>query len=247
MTSRHAAPVPDNVVAIPTAESRGNRLAGALRAATAPVSVVWPRPTVDEWGRDERLVSALAPLAHLRWDTSVAGEQHLPAGGALIVINTRRYGLTPIATALALSEALSRPVRFVGRPDIVPFGPFLRRVGGLLARADEIGGALRAGQLVVLGAAGTTNPRHAGAIDHTLVAAAIRENVPVHIAATLSTMVSRQARVEVGPSLRSGRNRRGPLAEIELAEQAQRRLQDMLDELGGTRTGLPGLGWLGEG
>jgi hypothetical protein len=48
-------------------------------------------------------------------------------------------------------------------------------------------------------------------------------------------------------ALRSRKKRRGPLAEVELAEHAQRRLQDLLDELGGTRTGVPGLGWLGEG
>src|SRR5262249_3963298 len=144
-------------------------------------------------------------------------------------------------------ESLDRPVRFVGRPDVIPFGPFLRRVGGLLPRPDEIGGALRAGQLVVLGAAGTVNPRHVGPIDPTLIAPAIREGGQVHVAATISTLVSRQARIEVGGPVRSGRTRRGPLAEIELAEQAQRRLQDMLDEMGGARTGLPGLGWLGEG
>lgn len=219
----------------------------ALRAAARPVAVVWPRPTVDEWGRDSRLVDALAPVAHLRWDITVGGEQHLPHGGALIIVNTRRFALTPISTALALSHAVGRPVRFVGRPDIVPFGPFLRRVGGLLADPDEVAGALRAGELVIIGARGTSNPRHAGTVDHTLVAAAIREKVPVHAAATLSTMISRQARVEVTAALRTGRKRRGPLAELELAEFAQRRLQDLLDELGGTRTGVPGFGWLGEG
>ncbi len=221
-------------------------LGRVLRVVTKPVSIVWPRPTVDEWGRDKRLIEVISPLAHLRWDVSVGGHQQLPKAAALIVINTRTMALTPLSTALALSEALGRPVRFVGRPDNIPFGPFLRRIGGLLALADEIGGALRAGEIVLLGAQGTGNPRHAGTVDHTLVAAAIRENVPVHVAATLSSMFSRGARVEVSAALRSGRNRRGPLAEVELAEHAQRRLQDLLDEMGGTRTGIR-FGWFGEG
>ena len=220
-----------------------------LRVATEPVPSSDPRPAVDEWGRDAKFVDAFAAIARLRWDVSVGGQQLLPKGGpALIVINTRPLALTPVLTALALSEALDRPVRFVGRPDVVPFGPLLRRIGGLLAIPEEVGGALRAGELVLMGAEATRNPRHAGKVDHQLVAAAIREQAPVHVAATLSTMFSRNARIEVTAALRSGRNRRrGPLADIELAEQAQRRLQDLLDEIGGTRTGVPVLGWFGEG
>jgi hypothetical protein len=236
-----------DVIQLESIGSRGAPFGQILRVATRPVAVVWPRPTVDQWGRDARLIEALAPFAHLRWDVSVGGQQHLPRGGALVIVNTRRFALTPLAVALALTEELDRPVRFVGRPDTVPFGPFLRRVGGLLAQPDEIAGALRAGELVVLGAQGSANPRYAGAIDHTLVAAAVREAVPVHVGATLSTMISRQARLEVVAALRTRKKRRGPLAEVELAEHAQRRLQDLLDEMGGSRTGVPGLGWLGEG
>ena len=235
------------IIPLETGEARYAPLANVLRVETNPVSLVGPRPTVDEWGRDARLISVLAPIAHARWDVAVGGEHHLRRGAALVVVNTRRFALTPVSTALALSEALGRPVRFAGRPDIVPFGPFLRRVGGLLADPDEIAGALRAGEIVVLGARATRNPRHAGAIDSALIAAAVREHVPVHVAATLSSMISRQARVEVAAALRPRRKRRGPLAEVELAEQAQRGLQDLLDELGGTRTAVPGLGWLGEG
>jgi len=215
--------------------------------ATHPVAAAAPPATVDEWGRDQRFINVLSPLAHLRWDVNVGGAHLLPHHGALIIINTRRLALTPVSTALALSDELDRPVRFVGRPDVVPFGPFLRRIGGLLAQPAEIAGALRAGELVVLGASGTGNPRHAGTIDPNLLAPAIREHVPVHVAATLSSMIGRQARVEVVGALRAGRKRRGPLAEVELAEQAQRRLQDLLDELGGTRTGVPGPRLAGRG
>jgi len=229
---------------------RGKRavsVASAVQTAAAPVSVVWSRPTVDEWGRDARLIDVLGPIARLRWDISVGGIEHIADGPALIVANTRMMALTPITVAWALGESLGRPVRFAGRPDIVPFGPVLRRIGGLLRKPDEIAGALRAGEIVVVGAHSTAHPRHAGAVDPALVATALREGVPLHAAATLSTVIGRRARVEVTKALRLSHKRRGPLAEVELAELAQRRLQDLLDEFGGTRTGLPGLAWLGEG
>jgi hypothetical protein len=47
--------------------------------------------------------------------------------------------------------------------------------------------------------------------------------------------------------VRLRKKRRGPLAEIELAEATQRHLQKMLDELGGVQTGMPAIDWLGEG
>ena len=202
--------------------------------------------TVDEWGRDARLVRNVSLLTSARWDVSVGGADHIRRGGGLIVINTRRFALAPIFTALALSDTLDRPVRFVGRPDVVPFGPALRRIGGLLAEPAEIAGALRAGELVVLGARGTSNARQAGPIDAALIAPAIHEHVPVYIGATLSSMVNRQARVEIGQVLRATAARRGPLAEVELAEQAQHRLQIALDELGPMRrtVSLPGWGLL---
>ncbi len=91
---------------------------------TAPVRALWPVHSVDDFGRDPHLISALSPLAHLRWDVSVGGLHHLPARtGALLVCNSRRWGLTSVYAALALSEAGERPVRFVGRPDIAPSVP----------------------------------------------------------------------------------------------------------------------------
>jgi hypothetical protein len=49
------------------------------------------------------------------------------------------------------------------------------------------------------------------------------------VAASTSTMIGRQVRVDVAPPMRLSRKRRGPLAEVELAEQAQHRLQAILD------------------
>ena len=47
--------------------------------------------------------------------------------------------------------------------------------------------------------------------------------------------------------MRPRRKRRGPLAEVELAEQMQLSLQRMLDGFGGVHTGVAPIDWLAEG
>jgi hypothetical protein len=218
----------------------GNVLAEPLRH--------WPAHSVDDFGRDPHLISALAPLAKLRWDVGVGGVDHLPVRtGALLVCNNRRWGFSNVYAAFALSEATGRPVRFVGRPDFAPVGPLMRRIGGLLARPDEVLGALRHHELLLISCQPTNHARHAGTIDHHLVGAAVVAGVPVFPVATMSSAVSRTARAEVGPQVRPRRKRRGPLAEVELAEQVQHHLQRMLDGFGGVQTGVAPLDWLAEG
>ncbi len=208
----------------------------------------YPADSVDEWGRDAHLIELLTPAATLRWDVSVGGVHHLPKrGGALLVTNSRRFSLSTVYSALALSQASGRPVRFGGRPDIAPVGPFMQRLGGLLGNADEISGALRAGELVVVSAHGTRDPRHAGPVDAALIGTAVVSEVPVYPVASMSTPFGRTARVEVGPQIRPRRKRRGPLAELELAELTQRHLQRMIDGLGGLHTGVAPIDWLAEG
>jgi hypothetical protein len=209
----------------------------------------WYTPdAVDEWGRDAQLIELLSPLAALRWDVAVGGVHHLPKrDGGLLVTNSRRFSLSAIYSAWALSRASGRPVRFAGRPDIAPLGPFLQRVGGLLGDPDEIRGALHDGELVVVPAAGTTDPRHAGAVDARLVGAAVIAGVPVFPVASMSSLIGRAARVDVGAAVRPHRKRRGPLAEVELAELVQRHLQRMLDAFGGLHTGVAPVDWLAEG
>jgi hypothetical protein len=203
---------------------------------------------VDEWGRDAQLIDLLTPLAKLRWDVVVGGVHHLPKrGGALLVTNARRWSLSAIYAAWALSPALGRPVRFAGRPDIAPIGPLLQRLGGLLADPDEIRAALGAGELVVVSGRSTSDPRHAGTIDPALVGAAVISGTPVFPLASISSFLGRAARVEVGAQIRPDRKRRGPLAELELAEVLQRHLQRMLDGFGGWQTGVAPVDWLTEG
>ncbi len=202
---------------------------------------------VDDWGRDPRLVRGIIGVSRLRWSVSVGGDQRLPRRkGALIVVNARRFALAPIFAAFAVSEAVDRPVRFVGRSDSAPVGSFARRIGGLLDHPDEVYGALRAGELVVMGAEPSTSLRHVdrvGRVRHDLVGAATAAGVQVYPAATASTPFGRSARVEIGPATRPGRRRRGPLAELELADHLHDKIALLLDEMGELRTGAP-IDWL---
>lgn len=211
-----------------------------------------PSGVVDDWGRDPDLVRAAMRLADLRWDVTTGGFGHLPRRtGALIVVNTRRLALTTVYAACAISRAVDRPVRFVGRSDTAPLGPIEQRLGALLDHHDEIYGALRAGELVVLGAAPTGQPRDVGIIDHTIVGAAVAARVRVHPAATTSTPFSRHARVEIGRASRAPRSRRGPLVELELADRIRDDIHFLLDQMGAINTGTPldllPLGGLGGG
>jgi hypothetical protein len=163
--------------------------------------------------------------------------------GGLLVVNDRRWSLSSVHVALVLSREIGRPVRFVGRPDIAPVGALARRLGGLLARPDEVAGALRAGELLVMPAASKIHPRRTGRVDHRLIGAAVETRSAVFPAAITSSPFNRSARIEVGPALRPSRRRRGPLIELELADQVEHRIQRLLDEFGGTQTGTP-LDWL---
>lgn len=224
------------------------KVAGSAANALAEPLRRWPVHSVDDFGRDPHLIDALGPVARLRWDVGVGGLEHLPArSGALLVCNSRRWALSSIYASWALSEAAGRPVRFVGRPDTVPLGPFMRRIGGLLARPDEVLGALRNHELVLVSCAPSSHARHAGDVDHALVGAAVVAGVAVFPVATMSSSLGRTARVEVGPQVRPRRKRRGPLAEVELAEQVQHHVQRMLDGFGGMQTGVAPIDWLAEG
>ncbi len=226
---------------VQAASRAGNALVEPLRAA-------WPIHSVDDFGRDPHLIAALTPFAKLRWDVAVGGTEHLPVRtGALLVCNTRRFSLSTIYTALALGEAIDRPVRFVGRPDVAPVGSFMRRIGGLLAKPTDVQGALRHHELVLIAAEHTSHPRAAGKVPHELVGPAVVVGVPVFPVATMSSAIGRAARVEVGAQVRPRRKRRGPLAEVELAEQVQHHLQRLLDGFGGMQTGVAPIDWLAEG
>ena len=163
----------------------------------------WSDDAVDDWGRDPDLASRVAfarqPSA-VAMSPSAARAPVPPRAGALIVVNARRYALAPLLAALALGEAIGRPVRFVGRPDIAPIGPLLQRLGGLLPAAAELAGALARRR------AGGDRRRHsrrylvAAAVDHQMVGAAVAARVRVFPAADLL--------VAAAPTPRTRRDRR---------------------------------------
>jgi hypothetical protein len=230
--------------------STASRAGAAMSRAAADVGASVVRFTdeqagvVDDWGRDAGLVRTVIGMSRLRWDVTVGGDQRLPRRkGALIVVNARTLALAPIYAALALSETVDRPVRFVGRPDVAPIGPLLRRIGGLLDHPDEVAGALAAGQLVIMSAAHNERLRKVGRVDHSLVGGALAAGVQVFPAATSSNPIGRAARLEIGAPSRSPRRRRGPLSELELADQVARDIEMLLSEIGDLRTGTP-IDWL---
>lgn len=227
---------PSNVVSLPV-----ERVSEAVQVAERRIT---GRFEVDDWGRDEGFVQVAGLAAALRWAVSIGGADHLPQRtGALVVTNARRFALTPVMVAWALGRATGRPVRFVGRHDRAPVGALSRRLGGLLEHPDEVAGALRHHEIVVVGTSAVPQTRRAGVVPVPYVAAALGERVQVFTAAAVSSPVSRQARVEVAGPVRPSKPRRGPLAEVELAELVRRRLQDHLDEMGGD----PVLDLIGEG
>jgi hypothetical protein len=216
---------------------------GGARAATRRLTEE-PSGATDDWGRDPALVRNMMLLAQLRWDVSTGGDQHLPTrAGALVVVNSPRLSMSHVFAAFAISEAVDRPVRFIGRGDTDLLGSFSRRIGGLLDHPDELAGALRSKQIVVMAAGAGTGTRRVGHVDHTLVAAALATGTRVFPAAASSTPFARHARLEIGPATRPARKRRGPLAELELADVLQAEITMLLEAMGDISTGTP-LDWL---
>lgn len=213
-----------------------------VRAATRRLTEE-PADGTDDWGRDPVLVRNMMLLAQLRWDVSTGGDQRLPKrSGALIVVNAPRLSRSALFTAFAVSEAIDRPVRFVGRRDFPVLNALDRRVGGLIDHPDEVAGALRANEIVVIGATPSGGLRKVGSVDHTLVGAALATNTRVFPAATTSSPFARRARVEIGTATRPPRQRRGPLTELELADRVRFDIGELLSEMGDISTGTP-LDW----
>lgn len=203
-----------------------------------------PAHATDDWGRDPILVRNMMLLAQLRWDVATGGDQRLPKrAGALVVVNAPSWSSSTVFTAFAISEAIDRPVRFVGRSNIPVLHSFDRRIGGLLEHPDEVAGALRSDEVVVLGAGTASGSRGVGTVDHTIVGAALLTGTRVFPAATTSSPFSRRARVEIGTPTRPPRKRRGPLSELELADRIRSDIRGLLDEMGDISTGTP-LDWL---
>jgi hypothetical protein len=186
---------------------------------------------VDPWGMDPDVTSVARGLANLRWDITVGGAEHVPeTGPALLVANRQPFGATPLLVATGIGRSTGRPVRFTGIADIAPVGPMLRRLGGVIARPDEVGGLLRSGELPAVWCQPLFTTRHrVGPAPVPFLEAAVAEGAPVVPVAVIAPPLARRVRIEVGPAVRV-RRRKGPLAIAELADAVRQAIQRMVDE-----------------
>lgn len=193
---------------------------------------------VDPWGLDSDLVELTSPVWSLRFGIDVDGAGHLPLDGPALLVANRRVGLSePFVLSRGVRLATSRHVRCVGVPDVAPLGSTLRRLGGVLARPDEVAGLLRDGQVVgVLLDRDIRQRAHAGAVPAALFAPAFELGVPVVPVALVGRELGRSWRVRIGAPV-AHPDGRGPLAMAALADRARAGVQQLLDEA------LPPRGW----
>jgi hypothetical protein len=186
---------------------------------------------VDPWGMDADVVATARDLAGLRWSITAGGGEHVPSEGpALLVANRRPLGATPLLVAAAVGRATGRAVRFVGIVDVAPAGPILRRLGGVMARPDEVAGLLRAGELPAVWCQPRITTSHrVGPAPVPFLEAALASGAPVVPVAVIAPPLARRVRVEIGPPV-PARQRPGPLAVAELADAVRQAIQRMVDE-----------------
>ncbi len=212
-------------------------LARASISTAAPVVEVVQRRlagayVVDPWGLDREVHALAAGAARLRWNVVVSSGAHLPADGpALVVANQRLASLSHVAGVLQLGHERGRAVRFVGVPDIEPVATSLRRLGGVLERPDEVAGLLRAGEIVVLWCSVLLRGgARVGHVRPELLEPAVEAACPVVPVAIHGSRFGRNLCVDVGPALSRRRRRAGPLAAVDLADDAREAVQGLLDE-----------------
>src|SRR5690606_23822410 len=110
-------------------------------------------------------------------------------------------------------------------------GPLLRRLGGVLARPDEVAGLLRSGRLVGVPLGREILSRHAaGVAPADLLEPALATGTPVIPLALIGLEAGWPWRAAVGSPLSTTGSTRAPLAAAELAEQARDAVQNLLDE-----------------
>jgi hypothetical protein len=186
--------------------------------------------TVDEWGLDRDLVAAMSPMFALRWHIEAVGAEVLPARGPVLLVANCRFGWSePFVLGRGIRLATGRFVRVAGVPDIVPVGPALRRLGGVLARPDEVAGLLRAGEMVGLALGRSVRRHHAGRVRADLVAPVLATGADVVPVALIGRELSRRWKLLVGPAIERPTGR-GPLAAAELADRVRNGVQSLLDD-----------------
>lgn len=202
----------------------GPSLAMFLRARA---SGAW---TVDAWGYDPDLVDLVDPLTGLVWPVRVSGAEHVPATGPATMVANRRLGvIEPLVVARGVRRATGRRVRFLGIPDVAVLGPALRRVGGAIARPEELAALLRAGHVCLLPLSRRRSRWVAGTLAPEALAPTRALGVPVIPVAITPPGVSGPFRVWIGEPIPPPAGR-GPLALAEMAEAVREGVQALLDE-----------------
>lgn len=185
---------------------------------------------VDPWGYDPDLVELVDPVTGIVWPVRVSGADNVPADGPAVLVANRRVGLVePFVVARAVRRATGRRVRFLGIPDLPVVGPALRRVGGAIARPEEMAALLRAGHVCLLPLSRCRSRWVAGTLTPEALAPARDADVPVLPVAVTPPGLSGPYRVWVGAPVPAPAGR-GPLALAELAEAVREGVQALLDE-----------------
>ncbi len=213
---------------------RASSIDDARRASPSSAAALDGAYEVDPWGLDLALVELLSPVSRsLRYGIDVDRPERLPAEGPALLVANRRLRRCPSRSCspAACASPPAAHVRTVGVPDVAPVGPLLRRLGGVLARPDEVAGLLRAGEVVGV------------LLDRDVRAAVARRRrarqrcsqpafelgVPVVPVALVGRELGRAG--GSGSGRRSPtRDGRGPLALAALADRARAGVQELLDE-----------------
>jgi hypothetical protein len=147
----------------------------------------------------------------------------------LLVANCGVGWSEPFVLSRGVRLATGRFVRMAGVPDIVPVGPAWRRLGGVLARPDEVAGLLRAGEMVGLTLGRSVRRHRAGAIRADMVAPVLATGADIVPVALIGRELGRRWKLVVGPAIERPTSR-GPLAVAELADRVRNGVQSLLDD-----------------
>jgi 1-acyl-sn-glycerol-3-phosphate acyltransferase len=135
----------------------------------------------------------------------------------------------PAVVMTAVRDRWARTARVAGIVDVAPIGAVGRRLGGILARPDEVRGVLRDGHVAVILAGAGWRGGRVGEPDRSLVAMAAEVDVPVVPLALRGRPWGRRYHAAFGEPLQV--RGPGPLAVAELADAARAAIQERLDDL----------------
>ena len=161
----------------------------------------------------------------------------------LVVINTRRFALAPDLHR-ARARRSARPPGSLRRPTRHrPFGPLLRRLGGLLADPAESRARCAPVSSSCSAPSRAADPRHAGTPSTTDLSARPSQPASRFPGGDDEREFGRAPASRSGPGRAPAANGVGPRRSRARRRSAAPPSQRLLDEFGGTRTGTP-LDWL---